>query len=216
MKSFLPLAALLLAITSATAQSDHPKAFVGVGGGISIPQGDFAGTHHTKFGQGFAKNGSHVDISVGYRFANHFGGMLLLRGQNNVVDIEQMAKSAIPTSPGTIITVESENWRQTSIMAGIFGILPIGVEKKFALEARGMTGYAKAVLPERTTTVTRPADAYWIKNKESESLAFSYLAGLSFRYNLSPRFALSLSGDYMASQHTFKDVTYVNTYGETI
>ena len=193
------------------AQSDHPKAFAGIAVGAAFPQSSFAGTEFEKNDQGYAQNGNYLEVNAGYRFMNNLGGVIMFRGQRHEYDVQTQANQLASEYPGNTIKVESEQWTRTGVMIGLNGILPLGPEKRTALELKGMIGSMKAVIPEQTLRASNANEWEEINFAEADNSAFAYLAGIALRYNISPRFALSVTGDYLSSEHTF-DVTVSSRY----
>ncbi len=183
------------------AQNEHP-AYLGISIGNCTPIGDFADNTFETAQAGAAMQGFSFDLNAGYRFAKHLGVLAMVRRQTNKFDTQAWADFESGETNSDLVKAESDNWRRTGAMAGVFGVLPLGLENKVALEGRVMGGFMSATSPKQMLTI----DDFQRSVSEANASSFAYLGGLGLVLHPSSRLTISLTADYTASSHDFTGV----------
>jgi len=216
MKNIIFLTSLIFLVCCVIpdAQSQEGEVWVGIGGGASIPTGDYAATDFGDETSGFAKVGGNFNIFFGYRFNEYFSLAGLLNGCVNRYDYikaqEWLTTEFAEDYPDTKWMVESKNWGIGGLMAGPVGCLPI-VTNKFFFEMRLLAGFMYAYSPAIYVTGVETGEEDKILNIEQASAGSWVLdAGAGFRYNRNRKQYFVLYADYMYSEPHFSDVG-VNT-----
>ena len=119
------------------------KGFFSISAGASLPIGRFGSVSSVDERAGFAKQGVALNVSAGYRIAGPVG--LMIRGEQhrNTVNTKAML-DGLYRNETDVWTAKADNWSVTSVMAGPYVNIPMGL---FSLDAHVLAGRAMAVLP---------------------------------------------------------------------
>jgi len=199
-------------------QSQDDEVFVSLGGGASIPLGEYAATDFNEESSGFARVGGNFNIFFGYRFNEFFSISGLLNGCMNRYDYvkaqEWLTENNAESLPETSWVVESKNWGLGGILAGPVGSIPI-VTNRFFFDLRLLAGFIYAYSPAIYITGVESGEEDKVLNIEQGSAASWALdVGAGFRYNRSRKQYFILLADYMYSKPSFSNIG-VNTQGFT-
>ena len=164
--------------------------------------GRFGKTDYRNDATGFAKTGFMWDITAGYTLFKRLGVIVMYRSQQQPFDNE--AYGSERTWFDTEVKATSEPWKLRSGLAGMYFSQPIS--KRFSIEPkvlRGITYSKPAAIHEICYAWDRKT--YYPEISGPSTRSFSILVGLNFKYNLSERFYLQASVDYMKSKSNYKE-----------
>lgn len=196
--------------------SQEGEVFVSLGGGASIPLGDYAATDFSKEESGFAMLGGNFNIYFGYRFNEYLSLAGLLNGCVNRYDYikvqDEMYSIAAEEYPDTKWVIESKNWGLGGLLAGPVGSVPI-VTNRFFFEARALAGFLYAYSPAIYITGVEEGEPDLILNiEQGTSASWVVDLGAGFRYNRTRKQYFVLFADYMYSKPKFDNIG-VNSEG---
>src|SRR5210317_1975121 len=211
--AFLSIFSLFI-ILSANLHSQDGEVFVGLGGGASIPLGEYAATDFSQEISGFAMVGGNFNIYFGYRFNEFFSLAGLLNGCVNRYDYIEVQNELYELTaedyPDARWVVESKNWGLGGLLVGPAGSVPI-VTNRFFFDVRLVGGFLYAHSPSIYITGVEEGEPDRILNIEQGSEAtWAVDAGAGFRYNRTRRQYFILFADYMYAQPHFNNIG-VNT-----
>ncbi len=184
--------------------------FISVNAGPSFPTGDYAGTRDLT-NDGFAKLGLNYFAEGAWFFSPNFG-----IGANwgySTHALDESALSRIKAGEQGIVsaTYTSDPYKVTTLMAGIYGNIPLSGH--LALTFKLLAGRFAAKWPKQSITYNTAIDSS-LQHRSTEGASaskFSVMAGAGFRYNLSHRIGISLQAAYTGAKPKFE----VNLGGET-
>lgn len=191
MRFFLPF--VLACLMYCTCQAQNDRGYAGLSVGAALPLGDFGDRKGFNQNSGLATMGSAVELSAGILLGQHIGIATLIRRQSHGID-DNVIKSRF--SGRNSLSVESENYRLTSFMGGLYTSFPIS--EQWSLDFRFLFGFAISRFPN--VDISGPSDANgWpftvrLASKSADALALD--AGAGLRYHISDQLCLLLSIDY--------------------
>jgi len=190
--------------------SQDAEVFVTLGGGVSIPLGEYAATDFSDESSGFARVGGNFNIYFGYRFNEFLSIAGLLNGCVNRYDYvkvqEWFTENYAESLPNTAWVVESKNWGLGGLLAGPVGSIPI-VTNKFFFDVRVLGGFLYAYSPAIYLTGVESGEPDKILNIEQGSeITWAIDAGAGFRYNRTRNQYFILLADYMYAKPTFSNI----------
>ena len=197
------------------ARSQDSEVFVGIGGGASIPLGEYAASDFSEESSGFARVGGNFNIYFGYRFNEFFSISGLLNGCVNRYDYvkvqEWFTENYAEELPNTSWIVESKNWGLGGLLAGPVGSIPI-VTNRFFFDVRVLGGFLYAYSPAIYVTGVESGEPDKKLNiEQSSEITWAIDAGAGFRYNRSRSQYFILFADYMYANPTFSNIAINST-----
>lgn len=190
--------------------SQDDEVFVSLGGGASIPLGEYAGSDFSEESSGFARVGGNFNIYFGFRFNEFFSIAGLLNGCVNRYDYvkvqEWFTENFAESLPNTSWVVESKNWGLGGLLAGPVGSIPI-VTNRFFFDVRLLGGFLYAYSPAIYVTGVESGEPDKVLNIEQGSvISWAVDAGAGFRYNRSRNQYFILMADYLYSNPNFNNI----------
>lgn len=206
---------LCMLYLSPNAHAQDDEVFVTLGGGVSIPLGEYAATDFSDESSGFARVGGNFNIYFGYRFNEYFSIAGLLNGCVNRYDYVQVqewfTENYAETLPNTAWVVESKNWGLGGLLAGPVGSIPI-VTNRFFFDLRVLGGFLYAYSPAIYVTGVESGEPDKLLNIEQGSeVTWAIDAGAGFRYNRTRSQYFILLADYMYANPTFSNIGISST-----
>lgn len=201
-KTFTSLSIIFLIFISFSA-SAQVKSYIGLYGGYSSPQGDFAKSTYDNNQSGFAKRGVTIAVDGAVYFYKNLavGATISFQDQgkldyNNVFALASGYTSSF-SADGTTVTAVNRyhNW---NILLGPQYSFQYG---QFILDLRASAGIIKNVsTPDYTVYVTGvPAQSATFYQRNSSGTIFGYAGNMGLRYKLGNSWTFGIKGSYIQS-----------------
>lgn len=225
MKKKIIFSICFLAVSAFTfAQNDNSKKIsLSVNVGAAMPLGAWGSkktdttqavaNDSTHIENGYAKTGFHFDITAGYLFTNNVGGMILIGGNMNKVDVSTYESVNNIKSPDK---VTYKSYYVGEYLIGPFLAIPAG--DKLKINIRVMGGLVTANTPAETDSYST-SDNYGTisvtdKATGKSGSGFGYQAAAGVQYNLNDNLGLNLNLGYTGSSVAYKK-GMTETYSQT-
>jgi Outer membrane protein beta-barrel domain len=198
MKTIIITTAILFSTVSLFAQKS-PSAFeVSLNGGIASPVGNFGKGDYANEKSGFAKTGSHVNITGTYFIHKAFGIGALVGfsqyGFNGTQSLSDGYKEDSGTDSTTLYT-KGHN-RSFSVLVGPYYSIAAG--KKLSVELRALGGYVDTHLAGFQVFYEDYLDNT-MTQKEASAGAFGFQLGAGLKYSINKIISVKLNADYFSS-----------------
>lgn len=196
-----------------TSTNDSPKSYISIGGGVSIPIGDFAtfdtlplgALGNSYFGEynlaGEAKTGLLWKISAGYSFSKHFGIAGMFYSGSNKGNSNLGNKIL-----GVSATNKVDSWKQSGFLLGLSADIPFpGLTLGFRL----MGGLQNSISPEASVTLQHydysgfHTDTY--AQPEMSSLNFVFCEAIDVRIRAGKKIGFVIGFEHITSHAAFSD-----------
>ena len=199
-KTLTILSTILIFLISfnAKAQDDkvYAKSYLGIIGGVSIPQGDFAKSDYNNNSAGFAHKGASFGLDAGiYLYKNLGVGVTFSfqdQGEINFNDATALANgynSSFVTDQTTVTAVN--RYHNYNLMAGPQYSF---ILKKFTLDLRASVGVIKSV---STPDIAVVQNTTAFERLKSTGLTFAYGGSAGLRWSFSDNWDLGLRANYV-------------------
>ncbi len=206
-KNFTILSLVLITLFSLNvkAQDEHPqaKSYLGLIGGLSIPNGSFGQANYSNNTAGFAKKGGMLGLDAGIYLYKNFGIGIIFsyqdQGELSALDAASLA-NGYNTSYGkdetNVTTVD--RYQNINLMVGPQYTF---LYKSFALDLRASAGIIKSIATPSYGVVFDYSNnkATYLNQISSRGDTFAYGASIGFRYSLSDSWDIGLKGNYISS-----------------
>lgn len=183
--------------------------FINVNGGLSVPVGNFGSQSYQNDLSGMAKSGFSATASAGYRLIGPVGIMARYERTRNQMQTTGMLDMLYKAN-GDIWTAKAGQWSTTTLMAGPYVSVPIGL---FTVDIRAMAGQMITTCPATSMEGSYANIPLAVRTNSAQAKATAYGTGLTIRYRLSTSFALQLNSDYSHADITFSEMTTSSTTG---
>lgn len=207
MKKTLTILTFLVVFISfkVSAQDDVPqiKSYLGLSGGVSLPEGDFGKADYYNNKAGFAKNGTVFSLDAAYYIYKNLGIGATFSFQDQG---ELSATDAQNLSNGYNKSFVKESTNVNTYGRYHSAFLMVGPQysflfKKFAIDLRASAGIIKSF---STPTVYVTFDNSSVNNitpyqKSSTARAFGYGGNVGLRYSFSDSFDVGFKVNYVTS-----------------
>ncbi len=177
--------------------------FVALSAGISLPTGRFANLSSTDEQAGMAQRGHLFSASAGYQVLGPVGLMARYTQHQNPMQIDSRI-DALYKLDGDHYTAQAGNWSVSSIMAGPYVHVPIGL---LSVSVRGLVGTSIAICPPTRLDGNLGDVQTSISTNQASGRATVYGAGITMQYRLGRSIAIHLNGDYTQGQYTFSNMS---------
>jgi hypothetical protein len=210
-KPLLSFFAFTLAIPSSWAQ--ERSSFFSLSLGPSFPAGNYASKDYDNYEAGWAQPGVSFDLLFNHKIGKgDFGVSLLSRGQVHMMDGQAFVNELDAKMPDTYWSIDGGVWSLSSLMFGGFGSIP--VTKSTTFDPRIMVGFTGARLPDYTVLGAVNGSRFWVKQVSTTAVAFSYMLGAGFKFNLGKKYALLTQLDYLGGAPEFSQVEILTSSGD--
>lgn len=212
-KSFIFLAALCVLSLASFAQKG--SSFIGVGGGLSLPTGNWGKTAEVVSVNGFAndpngyaKKGGFFSVDGAWFFSRHFGvGGLFRYGTYGIKDLNSLSQGYEESFDVDQTSTTVTNYKVWSLMPGLYFNYPL--VKKLAVTARALAGITHVTTPEISVDVEDGGiDDGTLQQLSASKTAFGFGGGLGLSYKVIKCLSVNLQADYLYSK---PDIAITNT-----
>jgi opacity protein-like surface antigen len=190
------------------ASTTPPKFVISLNGGIATPNGSFSRADYGDEKSGFAKSGSHFNVTGVYSLGKNFGIGALVGyskfGHKGTLSLAQGYKEDSGTDSTTLYT--KGNNSTLSILVGPTYSIP--VSDKFSIDLRVLGGYVNTHLAGFQVLYEDYTDNA-MSQKKSSGGGFGLQAGAGLKYSVTDRISIRANVDYFTSKPKI-DIDYEN------
>lgn len=196
------------------------EVYVSLGGGVSLPTGDFAAIEFPMDSTraGFAKPGGNFNVTFGYRISEYFSLTGMLNGSVNRFDYIQLQDrlNSIYSEdlPETTWIVETKSWGTGGLQLGVMASLPLSRNTLY-LDGRVLGGFSYVYSPEINALGMEDGnEVHRIFYDQTSAVSWTLDFGAGFRYHRNRSQYFTLYADYVMSDPHFSNVENTWTYPE--
>ena len=182
---------LTFSFIALSAKTDK-KGFIGGAIGFAIPASHFSESGEEE--AGYATSGFNLNLNFGYKFTDNFGVAILISGNGNPMDEDEVLKDAGILNSGVL---DSDPWLNYFFMVGPLLSIP---KEKVDFDFKGYLGGCSTISPEFTLSTLGQS----ITQESSIGTSLSWGLGYAMRFRLSEVVGISVNLDYLHSNPEFE------------
>ncbi len=207
---------LFLCLLSIEISAQKPQSFLGLSGGVAIPQNDFASDDTDSKESGFAKTGFGFKVTYDYRMSYNFGiaGVLIINSNpwNDEALFDGIIKDSILSNQ---LSISKSNWSTFGMLAGPFLYLP--VNDAISIDMRMLIGFYNAFAPEIIVSGTLAnGENFSLRLLKYNGIGFVWDLGTTLRVKITDKKYFIVGADYLSSTIHFKDIDRADDNGQII
>ena len=168
--------------------------------GSSIPLGDFSEANSQNSGSGYANTG--LSSLAGIRYQLNDGGfnvLLSAQTQANALDVAAYDRELTLLTPGSNWSVTSDIYTMSAFLAGFQQDFKVSDKTQVGVVAQLGLSFAEDPMMSLMEFNT----GYWLVSSSNYSAAVAFKFGGQARVQFANNFYLTVSANYLASDHEF-------------